>query len=316
MNGRLTDKKIKEIFGGDVFVGDVYAGEPMKNHTTLRMGGPADLYIMPGNLLSLQSILAVLMEEDIAAMPLGGGSNLLVSDEGMEGAVVSTASLNHIEIIEESSGEVRLFVEAGAILGSVLNFAKARGYSGIEALAGIPGCVGGAIRGNAGSFGVAIGDAVESLTVIGERGSISMIERSALCFSYRSSSISEGTVIISANIRLRKDDPAGIEKRADDFLREKRRRQPISQSSAGCVFKNPPGAHAGRLIDEAGCKGMIRGDVEVSSLHANFFVNRGGGSAADFLGLMEDVKDRVLKSFGVELEPEIRIVGKGVNVCR
>lgn len=316
MTGQLSDKRMKEIFGENVFAGDVCTGEPMKNHTNLRIGGPADMYVTPKNLLSLKSLLLALMDEEVAAMPVGGGSNLLVSDEGMEGAVISTVSLNYIEIIEESADEVRLFAEAGTPLRSLLNLAKAHGYGGIEGLAGIPGCLGGAIRGNAGSFGSEIGDVVESLTVIGEKGTISMIEKGALGFSYRSSAISDGTVILSADIRLKKDDPAEVAKRANDFLREKLRRQPISQLSAGCVFKNPPEAHAGRLIDEAGCKGMRRGDVEVSGLHANFFVNRGSGTASDFLGLMEDVKARVLKSFDVELEPEIRIVGKGINACR
>ncbi len=301
---------MKEIFGDDPLAGNVVADEPMKRHTTLKIGGPADLYAMPGNLLSLRNLLVALREENVAAMPLGGGSNLLVSDEGIGGTVISMALLDHLEMIEENASEVRIFAEAGVPLQRLLNLAKTEGYGGIEGLAGIPGCLGGAVRGNAGSFGIEIGDAVESVTVISTDGKVHAIERDALGFGYRSSAIPDGAVILSVNIRLKKGDASEISRNVHAFLREKIGKQPISQLSAGCVFKNPPGARAGRLIDQAGCKGMRRGDVEVSGLHANFFVNRGNGTASDFLGLMEDVKERVLKSFGVELEPEIKIVGR------
>jgi UDP-N-acetylmuramate dehydrogenase len=205
---------------------------------------------------------------------------------------------------------VRLFAEAGTALRKLLNLAKAEGYRGIEGLAGIPGCLGGAVRGNAGSFGFEIGNVVESATVIRMDGEIVTVERDDLRFGYRSCAVPDGSIIVSVNVRLEKDDAKKISRIANDFLQEKLRKQPISLLSAGCVFKNPAGTHAGRLIDEAGCKGMRRGEVEVSGLHADFFVNRGNGTAADFLGLMEDVKERVMKSFGVELEPEIRIVGR------
>lgn len=310
MAQQLSDKRMKEIFGVDVFVGDVFANESMKDHTTLRIGGPADIYVMTKNMLSLKNLLIALKDEGIPVMPVGGGSNLLVSDEGIQGAVISTSILNHIETIEESADEVRLFVEAGAPLQKLVNLAKAQGYRGIEGLAGIPGFMGGALWGNAGSFGQEIGDIVESVTVIDIRGNVFSIDRDNLGFGYRRSTMPEGTIALSANVRLKKDDPREVAKRVGDFLQEKLRKQPISQFSAGCVFKNPPGAHAGRLIDEAGCKGMRRGDVEVSSLHANFFVNRGSGMASDFLGLMEEVRGRVSKAFGVELEPEIKIVGR------
>jgi UDP-N-acetylmuramate dehydrogenase len=310
MAQQLSDRRMKEIFGADVFVGDVFANEPMKDHTTLRIGGPADFYVMTKNMLSLKNLLMVLTNEGIPVMPVGGGSNLLVSDEGIPGAIISMANLNHIETIEESGDEARLFVEAGAPLQKLVNLATARGYGGIEGLAGIPGLMGGALWGNAGSFGQEIGDIVESVTVIDGRGKVFSIGRDNLGFGYRRSAIPEGTIVLSANMRFEKDDPREVAKRVSDFLQEKLRKQPVSQFSAGCVFKNPPGTHAGRLIDEAGCKGMRRGDVEVSSLHANFFVNRGNGNATDFLGLMEEVKERVMKPFRVELEPEIRIVGR------
>ncbi|HYA31680.1 MAG TPA: UDP-N-acetylmuramate dehydrogenase [Thermodesulfovibrionales bacterium] len=306
----LSERRIKELVGNDARGGNVFAGEQMRNHTTLRIGGPADMYVMPDNLLSLKNLLLAFGEEGVCTMPVGGGSNLLVSDEGIEGAVISMGSLNHVEVIEENADEVRLFAEAGTTLLKLLNLAKAEGYRGMEGLAGIPGCIGGAVRGNAGSFGFEIGNVVESATVIRMDGKIVAAERDDLRFGYRSCAVPDGSIIVSVNVRLGKDDAKKISRNVNEFLQEKRREQPISLLSAGCVFKNPAGTHAGRLIDEAGCKGMRRGDVEVSGLHANFFVNRGSGTAADFLGLMEDVKERVMKSFGVELEPEIRIVGR------
>lgn len=243
-------------------------------------------------------------------MPVGGGSNLLVADEGIGGVVLSTASLNRMQVVEERDEGIRLFVEAGTPLQKVIHFAKDKGYKGIEGLAGIPGCVGGAIKGNAGSFGYEIGTVIESVALINVHGKLAILGPESLNLGYRASAISDECIILSVNIRLQKGDARDVAKRVRECLDEKRERQPLSERSAGCVFKNPEGAQAGRLIEEAGCKHLRKGDVEVSGLHANFFINRGNGRAADFLALMDVVKARVMKLFGYELEPEIRVVGK------
>ena len=307
---QVPDEKIRGVFGGDGSSGELFVNEPMKGHTTLRIGGPADLYVIPGNLVSMRSLMITLKDEHIPVMPLGGGSNVVISDEGVEGAVIATQSFHHIELIEDHGDEVRLFAEAGTPLQRLVNFCKGKGLKGIEGLAGIPGSVGGAIIGNSGSFGYEIGRVVESVTVIGREGKILNLEGKSLSFAYRSSGIPDNTVVLSAIMRLKTDDPHDVAKRVEGFLQEKLHTQPISQWSAGCVFKNPPHAPAGKLMDEAGCKGMTRGDIEVSTLHANFFVNRGNGRASDFLALMDEVREKVLKSSGIELEPEIRIIGK------
>lgn len=308
-----SHKRLKEIFEAGIFAGDVFANEAMKEHTTLRIGGPAELYATPKNMLSLKHLLVALKDEGIPWMPVGGGSNLLVSDEGIPGAVISMGNLHHIETIEENGDAVRLYIEAGTPLQKLVNRAKAEGYRGIEGLVGIPGSVGGALRGNSGSFGQEIADVVESVTLIDGAGSVCTVGRDDLGFGYRRSAISESVIVLSANVRLKKDDPREVAKQAAEFLKEKLAKQPVSQMSAGCVFRNPPGSHAGRLIDEAGCKGMRKGDVEVSLLHANFFVNKGKGKASDFLALMEEVSERVSKDFSVTLEPEIRIIGRFRN---
>ena len=310
MTKQLLDERIRGIFGEGGSAGDLFVNEPMKGHTTLRIGGSADLYVIPRNLVSMRNLMVTLKDEHIPVMPLGGGSNVLISDEGVEGAVIATVSFHDIEVIEDYGDEVRLFAEAGTPLQKLVNFCRGRGYKGLEGLAGIPGSVGGAVAGNSGSFGYEIGQKVESVTVIGREGKIVSIEGKSLSFTYRSSGIPDSTIVLSAILRLGKDDPHDVAKRVEGFLREKTNAQPISQWSAGCVFKNPPQAHAGRLMDEAGCKGMVRGDIEVSALHANFFVNKGSGKASDFLALMDDVRERVLKAFAIALEPEIRIVGR------
>ncbi len=309
MTKQLSDERLKDVLGGKSG-GDILLNEPMKNHTTLRIGGPADIYVAPKEQLSLKGLLLALKEEGLPVMPSGGGSNLLVSDEGIEGAVISTAFLDRILVVEEGADWARLFAEAGTPLGRLVNLARDKGYKGVEGLTGIPGSIGGAIRGNAGSFGSEIGDVVESVMVMDSSGKTFSINREEIGFGYRLSGIPGGVIVLSAYMRLQKDDIEDVRKRTGDFHREKMSRQPIAQSSAGCVFRNPQGSHAGMLIDHSGCKGMRRGDIEVSGLHANFFVNKGNGRACDFLALMDDVREKVMKSFGIALEPEIKIVGR------
>jgi UDP-N-acetylmuramate dehydrogenase len=203
-----------------------------------------------------------------------------------------------------------LFAETGTLLQRLVNFSKENGYSGIEGLAGIPGTIGGAIFGNAGAFGYEMKDVLVSVEVMDIQGRIKKFNAEKINFGYRSSSISQNELILAAEIKLKKDKKEEVSAKIDDFLRKKREKQPIMEPSAGCVFKNPPGLSAGKLIDEAGCKGIRIGDAEVSSIHANFFINKGKANASDFIRLMEEVAHRVKERFGVVLEPEIKIVGR------
>jgi len=307
----MGDKELlRGILGEDTFKGTVLYEEPMRDHTTLRIGGPADAFAVPGDVVSLRNLLVRAGERNVPVTPLGGGSNLLVDDGGIEGIVVSTAFINRILLIEEKEEEVRLFVEAGTPLQGLVALSKEKGYTGVEGLTGIPGSLGGALRGNAGSFGYEIGKVIETVGIMTSYGKVSMLDARNLSIGYRRINLPEDCIILSANVRLKREDAAEVSKRASAFLAEKKGKQPITEWSAGCVFRNPDGDHAGRLIDEASCKGMRRGDIEVSAIHANFFINRGNGLASDFLALMDVVRDRVLKTFGVVLEPEIRIVGR------
>ncbi|MEW6162314.1 MAG: UDP-N-acetylmuramate dehydrogenase [Nitrospirota bacterium] len=306
----MKSEKLKDIFSGDLFKGETRFMEPMMNHTSLRIGGPADVFVIPRDFPSLKNILVILRRRGIPFLPLGGGTNVLVRDGGIEGVVISLKSFRKIEILSEDKVDVKVYVEAGTPIQRLVNFSREKGYSGIEGLAGIPGFVGGAICGNAGAFGYEMKDVLISVSIMDAEGRIERLRAKDIDFGYRKSSISSTELLLSAEIILEKDKEEYVSARIEDFLKRKWESQPISEPSAGCVFKNPHGLSAGRLIDEAGCKGMGIGDVEVSSIHANFFINKGRARASDFIRLMEEVAQRVKKRFGVLLEPEIRIVGR------
>jgi UDP-N-acetylmuramate dehydrogenase len=213
-------------------------------------------------------------------------------------------------VLREEGNEVELFVEAGVPLQMLVNFCKEKGYAGLEGLTGIPGTFGGAICGNAGSYGCEIKDVVQSVVIMYPDGRLDRRGAATLGFGYRTSCIKPTDIVLNANIKLSKDDKDAVAGRMQGYLKEKMKTQPISARSAGCVFKNPEGGAAGRLIEEAGCKGMKIGGIEVSSIHANFFVNSDKGTASEYISLMHEVALIVEKKKGVVLEPEIRMVGR------
>jgi len=310
----IIDKQLWQgIISPNSFSGEVKFMEPMRSHTYLQIGGPADVFVCPKDTVSLENILAALNEERIPFVTIGGGSNILVKDGGIFGAVISLKNLWRSDIAKEEKDIVMFFAEAGTPLQKLVSFSKEHGYSGIEGLAGIPGFVGGAIAGNAGAFGYSIKKSLVSVRMMNPDKGIYEMSVSELGLEYRASKIPEDTVILSGNIRLRKDVKEDVAKRINSFLKHKRETQPLSEMSAGCVFRNPEGASAGRIIDGAGCKGMRIGGVEVSRMHANFFINKGDAEASDFLELIDEVKKKVMKVFGIELELEIRIMGRNAD---
>ncbi|RJQ57038.1 MAG: UDP-N-acetylmuramate dehydrogenase [Nitrospiraceae bacterium] len=306
----MVDNKIKEILDGTSFSGEIKFNEPMPAHTSLRIGGPAEIMLFPEDPLSLKNALLAARGEDVSVTVIGAGTNLLVGDGGIEGITISLKALKNMGFTGETDEErAVLYAGAGAPLAGLLNFAQKNGYAGLEALAGIPGFFGGAVYMNAGSFGMEIKDVVVSVAVMNLKGELSILKKDELGFSYRSSNLSDDLIVLSANITLKKDSPEAIAGRMKEFLRRKKDTQPLGEPSAGCVFRNPEGDAAGRLIDAAGCKGMRTGDVEVSAVHANYFINKGGATCKDFIGLMEKVRTRVREHSGIILEPEIKIVG-------
>jgi UDP-N-acetylmuramate dehydrogenase len=306
---RLSEKEWLETFKG-VFQGEVGFDIPLSEHTGLAIGGPADVFLIPEDPLSIRNLMVVLKTKGVDFHVLGGGTNLLVGDGGLDGVLISLRDFRRMEVLKEGAADVELFVEAGIALQRLVNFCRELGYSGVEGLTGIPGTFGGAICGNAGSFGCEIKDVVVSVVIMDADGRLDRVEAARLGFGYRRSCIGSTDIVLSANIKLKRDEKEAVAARTEQFFAEKRKTQPISERSAGCVFKNPEGSSAGRLIDEAGCKGMKAGGIEVSALHANFFINRGGGTASEYLELMERVAAVVEKKFGIDLEPEVRMVGR------
>jgi len=299
----------QETFEG-ALRGEVNFGALMKEKTSLGIGGPCDVHVAVDEPVSLRNLIVGLKRMGLPYTTIGGGTNLLVRDGGIEGVAVSLKGMDRVEVLKEDDLGAELFVEAGVPLQRLVALCKARGYAGLEGLAGIPGTVGGAICGNAGSYGAEMKDVVVSVAVMDSGARLDRYAAGALGFGYRSSGLRATDIVLSANLRVRRDDPRQVALRTEMNLSEKKKTQPLAERSAGCVFKNPAGGSAGRLMEEAGCKGMRAGGIEVSGVHANFFINTGGGTAGDFMRLMEETNAAVRKRFGTVLEPEIRIVGR------
>ncbi len=280
--------------------------EPMSKHISLKIGGIADIVIFPDE-DNVPEIIKILTSSNIPFIAVGKGTNLLVLDSGIEGAVIFSNRMNKIINIADNGCIV---IQAGCSLQKIVSLCVELGLSGAEGLVGIPGFLGGAIAGNAGSFGYEIKDIVDTINIISSDGNKKTLSASDAGFSYRASNIPSDSIITSACLSLKIDDPTSVSKKTKGYLNEKRLRHPLNQPSAGCVFKNPDGISAGRLIDEAGCKGMRVGGIEVSRLHANYFINTGSGTADDFLKLMDIVAKTVKDRFNIILEPEIIIKGR------
>jgi len=241
---------------------------------------------------------------------LGGGSNVLVRDGGFPGVVIQLGRVfSRITPVESSSREILIEAGAAAFLARLVNWTRNKGLSGIEFLAGIPGWIGGALVMNAGAQGGEISRAVRSITVINQEGRIQELARAQLGFGYRRLDLPQGTVILKGLFALRRSSPKEVKDRVKEVLIRRRAGQPQGLKSAGCVFKNPPEEAAGRLIEMAGLKGRTVGHAWVAHEHANFIVHRGRATAGEVLDLLDLVRSEVKTRFGVELEPEIKIVG-------
>ena len=276
---------------------------PLAPHTWYRLGGPADYYIRPRTVDDLREVIRRCGENHIRIYVLGFGSNLLVDDEGVRGAV--------IKLEGEQFGQVQFEQEqitawAGAELSKLVLDCVEKGLSGIEVLTGIPGSVGGAVRMNAGGQFGDIGAAVESVTLMDNQGTLFEKSKPELIFDYRSVNI-RVPFVLNARLKLTPGDPDKILRAVKENWISKKNNQPLNTRSCGCVFKNPTGASAGALIDRAGLKGMQIGGAMVSEKHANFIVAQDGCTSRDVVRLMEAVQQRVREQFNIELEPELEI---------
>jgi UDP-N-acetylmuramate dehydrogenase len=281
----------------------VRASEPLAPHTWLRLGGTAEYFAEPNNVEELAGIVRRARDEGIATRLLGGGSNVLVRDQGVPGVVIrlSSPSFNEIQIQKNV-----VTAGGGAKLGHVISTSVREGLAGLETLVGIPGTIGGALHGNAGSRGGDIGQWTTQATLMTNTGEICQRSRDELVFAYRESSLDE-LVILGAQFQLDQENPDELTKRMQKQWIVKKAAQPLDHQSAGCIFKNPRGMSAGMLIDQVGLKGIRVGGAEVSDRHANFIVAHEGATSEDVLKLIEQVRERVLDKLGIELELEIQV---------
>ncbi len=286
---------------------NVLVEEPMSRHTSFKIGGKADLFLMPETEEQLRDVMKEARDKGIPTFIMGNGSNLLVGDKGIRGAVISLyKKMNKIEV----NGE-RIHAGCGALLRSVSSVALETGLSGFEFASGIPGTVGGGICMNAGAYGSEMKDIVESVRYMDSDGNILEAGLNDCCFGYRKSFFSEeGYIVIGCTFKLKKGNQSEIREKIKDFTNRRVTKQPIEKPSAGSVFKRPEGYFAGALIEEAGLKGYSVGGAEVSRKHAGFIVNKGNATAKDVLDLIKHIQKVVYEKNGVMLEPEIKLVGE------
>lgn len=279
--------------------------EPMSQHTTLRAGGAARFFAEPESSGELKTCLELAKTFHVPYLIIGNGSNLLIRDGGYRGLVISTLALNHIDWDGEKG-----VAGAGVRLSTLAREALSLELAGLEFAAGIPGTVGGAVYMNAGAYGGEMAQCVKRVWALDKWGTELELSGSDLGFSYRTSNLAKkGLIALAAEFALKKGTGAEIDAQMKELLRKRKEKQPLSLPSAGSFFKRPPGDYAGRLIQEAGLQGAQRGGAEVSTMHANFLVNRGTTKARDFLELAELVVVTVESKFGVKLELEVQVEG-------
>ncbi len=284
----------------------VREGEPLWRYTTVRTGGPAALMVFPQRVSELEVLWEYLSRRAVPCFWLSGGSKVLFADEGFAGVVVNLRGLKGLR--ELSPGRVEVL--CGTPIAALIAYGLKRGFGGVEFLAGIPATVGGAIFMNAGAFGKSMGELVEELWVLNDEG-LKRVSGEPGLFAYRRFRGPKG-VLVKAIVRLRPASPTKVRERIFGFLAARRGKQPLGRPSFGCAFKNPPeGPAAGFLLEKAGLKGRSRGQALISPKHANFILNLGGARSGDILALMEEARERVFGRFGISLEPEVQIVGRG-----
>lgn len=285
--------------------------EPMSRHTSFKIGGPADIYVSPQNINQLIDILNILAIHSYPYIIIGKGTDILVKDGGIRGAVIDTTLLNKIEVDSD-----RIIAEPGVLIKDLCDTALENSLTGIEFACGIPGTVGGAIYMNAGAYGGEIKDVLDWCTVI-DASDMKQYKLSnrEMDFGYRTSIVQKkNLIVLEACFALRKGENETIRYKMDELNRRRMEKQPLDFPSAGSVFKRPQGYYAGKLIEDAGLKGARIGDAQISEKHTGFIINRGNASAYDVQRLIELIQKTVKEKFGVDMYPEIKIIGEEEQV--
>jgi UDP-N-acetylmuramate dehydrogenase len=287
--------------------GRIKLKEPMENHTTLRIGGPADYFVTPTGINEIKEIISLCKKDSIPYYVLGNGSNLLVSDQGYRGLIIHLEE-NFSEVSITPDGIVT--AQAGILLSKLANLIAKQGFTGFEFAAGIPGTLGGAVTMNAGAYGGEMKQCLTGAKVLDTNGNILSLEKEELELGYRTSILQrKDYILLEASMKLSKDNSDDVFARMQELNRQRREKQPLDQCSAGSTFKRPEGYFAGKLISDAGLRGYQIGGAAVSEKHCGFLINKDNASAKDFLSLIQEVVRIVEEKFGVTLEPEVRLLG-------
>ncbi len=284
----------------------IFLDEPMSKHTTFRVGGAADIYLRPGSIAETVSLIGILKRMAVPYLIIGNGSNLLVSDKGIRGAVVEIGAGMEGYRVDDNI----LYAEAGIKLSKLANIALRNSLSGLEFASGIPGTLGGAVCMNAGAYDGEMRDVIREVTYYDDKGNINTISNERCEFDYRRSFFSgKSHVVLGCSLKLTKEDPEKIKSKMEDYNKRRKEKQPLEKPSAGSTFKRPVGYFAGKLIQDAGLRGYSIGGAAVSEKHSGFVINDGDATAKDIYELILYIKKTVKSKFDVELEPEVKLVG-------
>ena len=286
---------------------DIYVNELMSRHTTFRTGGPASLFLRPRTTEEIKGVLKLLKRAEVDFFILGNGSNLLVSDKGYDGVIISLSNFADIKIEDETL----INAQAGAMNSSIASIARDNSLTGFEFAAGIPGTIGGAMIMNAGAYGGEMKDITRQVKVLTADGEVIKLDNEAMKFGYRTSAIKgRNFVVLSALLELKNGNKEEISARMQELALKRKEKQPLEYPSAGSTFKRPEGYFAGKLIEDSGLRGFSMGDAAVSDKHCGFVINKGNATSTDIYELIKCVQAKVYEDSGVKLEPEVIMLGK------
>jgi UDP-N-acetylmuramate dehydrogenase len=302
-------KEYKGLFGKFYKEENIIIDAEMKNYVHFRVGGPADILLIPESKEQVIKTIKICREKNIPFYVIGNGSNLLVKDGGIKGVVIKLKELKNIKV-ENNIIEA----ECGAMLKDVSNEALKNSLTGLEFACGIPGTIGGAVFMNAGAYNGEVSNVIESAEIINNDNEVVTLSKEELDLGYRSSIIMKNNyIVLSARFKLEEGDKKDIEEIVDDLTNKRESKQPLEYPSAGSTFKRPEGYFAGKLIQDAGLKGYTIGGAAVSEKHSGFVINKNGATATDILNLIHHIQEEVKKQFNVDLHPEVRIIGEDIK---